>query len=153
MKLHLLLAAVLLSVFGFFGTRSAWLSENLSDNLASFFANPGDQQDLILFPFPINSQQYSNSCGPATISMVVSFLEAPVSERDFSRRVGYQEGKSGMLPGQFSHYLQLGLKNYHVALVKNLKDTAVLEDIYRQLQRGIPVPIYFSTINAWDQPN
>lgn len=155
-KLLFLLICALLggaAVCAYFGVRSIWLDASLSGDLSRFYRDPFYQKDLLLAGFPVYSQQYSNSCGPTTLSMVKSFLEAPIREADFSRQMGIQEGKSGMLPAQFAHYLQLGLPRYRIHHLRNLPDEELLEKMYLQLQNGIPVPIYFSTPNAWDKPN
>lgn len=103
--------------------------------------------------FPIHRQLHSYSCGPTTMSMVYSYLEEPVSEEELSKELNLENRKKGMLPNTFLKYIRLSLKNYDVELANNISDIAVLKLIYNQLERGIPVPAYFSTVNDWDKPN
>ena len=127
----------------------------LTDPAAAFLSNPADQADLLLENFPVYEQAYANSCGPTTISMVYSYLVEPISEQELADQLDLALGQSGMLPAQFSDRLQsaLGGHGYRVEHQVNSTDAAFLEQTYRQLEHGIPVPIYFSTLNAWDKPN
>ena len=151
-KLTTIILLILLLIL-FFGIRSIWLENSLSDDLSVFYANPDYQTEMYLDNFLIYKQKFNNSCGQTTISMVKSYLEKPISESDFSRQAGIQEGKSGMLPAQFARYLQIGLESFKITHQKNIRDSVVLENIVQQLRKGRPVPVYFSTINDWDKPN
>lgn len=121
----------------------------------TFLSHPAYQKDLLLENFPIYKQVYANSCGPTTVSMVYSYLVEPISERALAEKLGISLGESGRLPDQFANELQMALagNGYRVKHQTNIRDEMFLEQIYEQLQHNIPVPIYFSTVNAWDKPN
>jgi hypothetical protein len=127
----------------------------LTGSEANFFANPAYQANVLLENFPVYKQVYANSCGPTTISMIYSYLVNPISEQGLADQLNFPLGKSGMLPTQFFDKLQsaLGKSGYHVEYQVNIPDADFLGHVYTQLQHGIPVPIYFSTVNAWDRPN
>jgi len=127
----------------------------LSERPTSFFSNPAYQAVLPLKNFPVHRQGYANSCGPTTIRMVYSYLVEPISEHALAEKLGFQLGRSGMLPSQFVNQLQSALKGsgYQVDHHANVSDTSFLERTYLQLEQGLPVPIYFSTVNAWNRPN
>jgi hypothetical protein len=112
-------------------------------------------EDVVLQGFPVYGQAYANSCGPTTISMIYSFLIEPVSEGDLADQLDIPLGRSGMLPGQFANVLQTALARhgYQVRHSVNVPDAVFVQRVYEQLMQGIPTPIYFSTLNAWDRPN
>jgi hypothetical protein len=127
----------------------------LGDTPADFYTNSTYQKDVLLENFPIYQQAYANSCGPTTISMAYSYLVEPISEQELADKLGFALGQSGMLPPQFYQALSsaLGGNGFQVAHQANITNTKFLERAYLQLKQGIPVPIYFSTINDWDKPN
>ena len=147
------LAVTVIALLG--AIRLTSIQAHLTGSLEPFYANPAYQTDLMLENFPIYKQAYANSCGPTTISMLYSYLVEPISEQGLADKLGVSLGKSGMLPTKFYNKLQSALEEagYHVEHHVNVADSAFLEQIYLQLKQGIPVPIYFSTVNAWDKPN
>ncbi|OCL25702.1 hypothetical protein U472_15350 [Orenia metallireducens] len=52
-----------------------------------------------------------------------------------------------MSPKDVEKYLQISINNYNVEIKENIKDSEVLDIIMRQLKVGIPVPIFYSTID------
>ena len=120
----------------------------------ALYTNSAYQKDLILENFSVQKQSHANSCGPTTISMAYSYLVEPISEQELAGKLGFTLGKSGMLPKQFYKTLNsaLGEYGYRIEHQTNITDTEFLERTYLQLQQGIPVPIYFSTINRWNEP-
>ncbi len=57
-----------------------------------------------------------------------------------------------MLPREFLAYLRKALPTRSVELVSDRPPRDVLALLHSQLAAGIPVPIYFSTANAWEGP-
>lgn len=158
LNLKTILSVVLLAglaVWMIFAVRLVWLQAGLVAPAAAFYNNPEYQNSVILENFPVYKQKYANSCGPTTISMVYSYLVEPITEQALADKLGYPLGKSGMLPGQFFELLQSALnKNgFRLEHQVNVPDDLFLERTYRQLKQGVPVPIYFSTVNDWDKPN
>lgn len=47
----------------------------------------------------------------------------------------------------------LGETGYRVRHRVNLSEAEFLEQVAVQLRQGLPVPIYFSTLNPWNEPN
>lgn len=141
------------AILTFCALRWLWVERDLADDLAPFYNNAAYQADRLLEDFPLHKQTYANSCGPATVSMLYAYLVEPVSEQEFAKQFAIPLGKRGMLPRQFAGLLQVALADYAVSHQAAVRDAALLEQIYQQLQGGIPVPIYFSTVNAWDRPN
>jgi hypothetical protein len=127
----------------------------ISNSPEAFYKNFAYQKDVILENFSVQKQSYTNSCGPTTISMTYSHLVEPISEHELAGKLGFSLGKSGMLPRQFHKTLHsaLGEYGYRIEHQSNITDIEFLERTYLQLQQGIPVPIYFSTINQWNEPN
>jgi hypothetical protein len=127
----------------------------LSDSPADFYSNSIYQKDVLLENFPIYQQAYANSCGPTTISMAYSYLVEPISEQELADKIGFALGQSGMLPTRFYQALNsaLGEYGFQVEHQDNITNTKFLERAYLQLNQGVPVPIYFSTINDWNKPN
>jgi hypothetical protein len=126
----------------------------LTDSPAAFLTNSEFQKDVLLENFPVHKQSYANSCGPTTISMAYSYLVNPITEKELAGKLGFSLGERGMLPTQFTKTLNsaLGEYGYRVEHQANISNAELLERTYFQLQQGIPVPIYFSTINAWNKP-
>jgi uncharacterized protein YvpB len=87
------------------------------------------------------------------MSVIYSYLEKKITEEELLQELGLENRKRGMLPSTFLKYLRLSLKEYNITLKSNIPDTEVLKLIYSQLEKGVPVPVYFSTINDWDKPN
>jgi len=127
----------------------------LTGSPASFFTDSAYQNDVLLEDFAVYKQAYANSCGSTTISMAHSYLIEPISEQELAGELGLSLGQSGMLPGQFYKLLKsaLGKHDYQIEHQTNVTNPDFLERTYLQLNQGIPVPIYFSTINAWNKPN
>lgn len=125
------------------------LTKGFSGNLQTY----QDFERVILQNFPIRRQQYPYSCGPTTISMVYSYLESPKSEQEIEEDNGLTDRENGMLPSIFQGYLSSSLPSYNVVLTNDITDAEVLKLVYEQISNGLPVPIYFSTINEWDIPN
>ena len=143
----------MLAILTFCALRWFWVERDLADDLAPFYNNAAYQAGRLLEGFPLHQQTYANSCGPATLSMLFAYLVEPVSEQEFARQFDIPLGKRGMFPRQFATLLQRSLAGYAVSHQVAVRDAALLEQIYQQLQHGIPVPIYFSTVNAWDRPH
>lgn len=141
------------AILTFCALRWLWVERALADDLAPFYNNAAYQADRLLEDFPLHKQTYANSCGPATVSMLYAYLVEPVSEQEFAQQFAIPLGKRGMLPRQFAGLLQAALADYAVSHQEAVRDAALLEQIYQQLQHGIPVPIYFSTVNAWNRPH
>jgi predicted double-glycine peptidase len=129
------------------------IESRIHDDISSVVKSEKYQKSIELENFPVYGQLYSYSCGPTTISMVYSYLEKPKSEKDLLRELDLENRKKGMLPKTFLKYIRQSLKGYSVNLENNITDSQVLTLIYSQLEKGIPVPVYFSTINHWDKPN
>jgi hypothetical protein len=121
-----------------------------ASNYGTVATNPRLSSPVHLARFPLHRQVHTYSCGPATISMVLSYLEAPLTEEEYSARAGLSERKEGMLPRVFLHHLQNALPSRTVGLVSDESPLDVLLMLHSQLAAGMPVPIYFSTVNAWD---
>ena len=85
--------------------------------------------------------------------MVRSYLTGATTEEQMEQELGIAYRHKGMLPSEFLEYLRQALADHSIELMTGKKDTDVLRMINGQLQAGIPVPIYFSTINAWDRPS
>jgi len=130
-------------------------AKNLSVSTDDFFSNSDNQASLQLADFPIHTQEFANSCGPATISMLYSWLVNPISEAQLTEQSNRIPGQKGMFPVEFAKALQQALTSQGFTLqhLKNVPDDQMLQAIYAQLQAGLPVPIYFSTQNAWNLPN
>jgi hypothetical protein len=107
---------------------------------------------LHLVHFPLYRQAHPYSCGPATISMVFSYLDAPVTEEEYSARAGLSGRQEGMLPRVFLQHLQSALPTRTVKLVSDESPRTVLALLHSQLAAGTPVPIYFSTANTGPGP-
>ncbi len=148
-------AGLMLTVLTFFVIRQITITVNLANSPTAFYNDPFVQSDLLLDDFPVYKQAYANSCSPTTISMVYSYLVKPISEQELADKLGFSLGRSGMLPAQFSERLNSALMEYgyQVEHQVNISDDIFLEQVYLKLKQGTPVPIYFSTINAWDKPN
>jgi hypothetical protein len=136
---------------------SVFASHDRQNNASTeaFFSDPTHQTDFMLDDFPVYSQNYVNSCGPTTISMLYSWLVEPVSESEITERLGREPGKKGMLPGEFAKELQSVISDHGYVLehLTNVSGNVFLDTVYAQLELGLPVPIYFSTENAWNIPN
>lgn len=131
------------------------IDDFLSDSPVDFYTNSAYQTDLLLENFPVYRQAYDNSCGPTTISMAYSYLIKPISEQELAVKLGFPLGQSGMLPKQFYKRpgSAFGEYGFHVEHQANISNNAFVERTYLQLKQGVPVPIYFSTINDWNKPN
>jgi hypothetical protein len=138
-----------------FAVRLISIEAALTASSMDLYTDSAYQKDLLLENFPVYKQAYANSCGPTTISMIYSYLIEPISEQGLADKLGFSLGQSGMLPAQFYHRLNAALEEngFRVKHQVNISDATFLERTSAQLQQGIPVPIYFSTINAWDKPN
>lgn len=132
--------------------RLLWLHEYLADDLERFYQQPDHRPAVYLEHFPLQRQRYANSCGPTTLSMVYSYLVQPITEQEFAERFGLSLGRSGMLPATFHASLRRSLVGFDTAMDVNVRDSELLTAIYAQLQRGLPVPIYFATTNGWAPP-
>jgi len=131
-----------------------FLVENkITNDIINIMNDEKYQEAIELRRFPVYSQLFSYSCGSATISMVYSHLEEYKPEEELLKELGLEKREKGMLPGVFLKYLRRSLTGYNIILKNNITDTEVLKLIYDQLKKGLPVPVYFSTINAWDKPN
>lgn len=148
-----LFVMAVLAILAFFTLRSVWLDSTLAADLTPFYHNAAYQADLLLDNFPIYKQTYADSCGPTSLRMLYSYLVQPVAEQAFATRFDIPLGQGGMLPNQFATALQTTLTGYKVSHQVAVPDPTLLAQIYQQLQHGIPVPIYFSTVNAWHRPN
>lgn len=145
----------MLTALAFFTIRQIIIKTNLANSPAAFYNAPVAHPDLLLDDFPVYKQAYANSCSPTTISMVYSYLVKPISEQELADKLGFSLGRSGILPDQFSEGLESVLIDYgyQVEHQVNISDDVFLEQVYLKLKQGIPVPIYFSTVNEWDKPN
>ncbi len=146
---------LILTALAFFAIRQIIITVELTNSPTAFYNDHVVQPDLLLENFPVYKQAYANSCGPTTISMVYSYLVKPILEQELADKMGFSLGRGGMLPDQFSERLDSVLleHEYQVEHQVNISDDFFLEQVYLKLKQGIPVPIYFSTINAWDKPN
>lgn len=146
---------LILTALAFFTIRQIIITVELANSPTAFYNDPVTQPDLLLDDFPVYKQAYANSCGPTTISMVHSYLVKPISEQELADKLGFSLGRGGMLPSQFSEGLESVLMEYgyQVEHQVNVSDDAFLEQVYLKLKQGIPVPIFFSTVNQWDKPN
>jgi uncharacterized protein YvpB len=129
------------------------IDKRIADDIESITRDKKYEKTIELKDLPIYSQLYDYSCGPTTMSMVYSYLERPKAEKELQSELSLESRKKGMLPKTFLKYIRLSLKEYDITLENNISDTEVLKLIYSQLEKGIPVPIYFSTINDWDKRN
>jgi hypothetical protein len=108
---------------------------------------------VLLDGFRIYKQPNSWSCGPTTIKMVAAYIYENTKVNQNYNETLLANRKSGMLPKTFEKYLGECLIGYDVELRCNISDSILLKSIYGQLKKGLPVPVYFSTINQWDKPN
>jgi len=115
----------------------------------SAMTDPRLSLQVRIVAFPVRRQAHAWSCGPATISMVLSYLNSPVTEAEYLARVGLSQRGEGMLPRVFLRYLQDALPGRRVTLITDESPLAVCRLLHSQIARGIPVPVYFSTVNAW----
>jgi hypothetical protein len=149
----LVLVLVLLSIISlsFFALNN----QNPNNSIEAFFSDPAHQSDVGIEGFPVYAQNYANSCGPTTIAMLYSWLVEPITEVEITERLGRVPAKKGMLPGEFAKALNLVLKDggFEVQNLAHVSEYDFLNTVYEQLKAGMPVPIYFSTENAWDKPN
>lgn len=127
--------------------------KRLQDNVSSISHSPDYSAPLKLDRFPIYKQPNSWSCGPTTIRMVLAYLSEHRSNKQSMDESILTNRNSGMLPKTFEKYLRTFLKGYDVEFRNNIPDSELLKTIYGQLKKGLPVPIYFSTVNDWDKPN
>jgi hypothetical protein len=148
-------ACLMLTVLTFFVIRQIIITIDLANSPPAFYDDPVVQPELLLADFPVYKQTYANSCGPTTISMVYSYLVKPISELEIADKMGFSLGRSGMLPAQFSERLESVLMEYEYQVKHqvNISDDIFVEQVYLKLKQGIPVPIYFSTVNQWGKPN
>lgn len=142
----LLLAIILLF-------RSKMDDNRLRDNFDNITNNSDYVEVLKLDNFPVCNQLYSWSCGPATISMVYTYLKVPKNEKQILDENRLTNRNSGMFPTTFEKYLRDSLQGYYVELRNDISDSEIIKTVYSQLKQEIPVPIYFSTVNNWDKPN
>lgn len=150
MRRRLLVGGLLLIavVLGFLVVRRVALDQRaLSPDYGTIATDPQLARPVQLVRFPLHRQAHPYSCGPATISLVVSYLDAPTTEEEYSARAGLSQRKKGMLPRVFLYYLQRALPSRTVELVSDESPAAVLRLLHSQLTIGIPVPVYFSTIH------
>jgi hypothetical protein len=141
-----LLLAIILIYNGVVGMR-------MKDDIKFLSRDTEYSKPVKLEKFTVYSQQYSWSCGPTTISMVYTYLIGAKNEMSVLEENRLIDRKRGMQPLTFRKYLKDTLKGYDVELKNNITDSQVIKIIYGQLSRGIPVPVYFSTINDWDRPH
>jgi hypothetical protein len=127
--------------------------KRLQDNFINITNNPDYKEALKIDKFPVYKQSYSWSCGPTTISMVCTYLKEPKNEKQVLYINKITNRKSGMLPKTFERYLRNSLQKYNVEMISNIPDSEIIRTMYNQLKQGLPVPIYFSTLNYWDKPN
>jgi hypothetical protein len=135
-----------------FTVRLVFLNHHMSDDLGAFIGDPQSRGDVMLSDFPVQKQAYANSCGPTTLSMLRAFLIGSSSEQAIADALGIRLGQGGMLPRRFRDALKSTLPGFRVVHRTNIPDSDLLAETYDQLKRGIPVPIYFATVNDWNKP-
>jgi len=132
------------------GRRLALDRRALTSDYGTVATDPRLSQPVQLARFPLRRQAHPYSCGPATISMVLSYLDAPLTEEEYSARAGLSRRRKGMLPPVFLRYLRDALPSRTIELVTDESPLDVLRLLHAQLSDGMPVPIYYATANAWD---
>lgn len=60
--------------------------------------------------------------------------------------------KGGMNYDQFLKYLSLELPEYEIKYINGLDDFELIKAIHEQLARNIPVPVFFGSLNPYNEP-
>lgn len=127
--------------------------KRLRDNFGSIAVSSEYNVPLKLDKFPVYKQCNSWSCGPTTIRMVYDYLKGLGNEKQALDESIFADRNGGMFPGTFEQFLRDCLPGYNVELSNCIPDSEVVKIVYSQLKQGMPVPVYFSTVNEWDKPN
>ncbi len=101
--------------------------------------------------FPIRKQQTPYSCGYTAISMICTFFGNLIKEEEIPKGFLFKIAK-GLHPSQFGRILKKYLPNYSMNIITPPEEE-IPEIILRQIKKGCPIPILFSTRNDFEKHN
>lgn len=97
--------------------------------------------------FPILKQKYVSSCSIAMICSLKGYYGEIIDEDTFMENYNIHINKTGMSPKDVQRYLQHSFSDSNVEIKENINDSEVLRTIVNQLEKGIPIPIFYSTVD------
>lgn len=109
--------------------------------------NSHEGEAFELEEFPILKQKYVSSCSIAMICSVKGYYGEIIDEDTFMENHNIHIDKTGMSPKDVQHHLQQSFNDSSVEMKENINDSEVLRIIINQLEKGIPIPIFYSTVD------
>jgi hypothetical protein len=100
----------------------------------------------------IYKQPDKTTCGIATISTIASYSRGEeLPPEKLIGKYDLQEN-GGMDYEQFLKYLSLELPEYEIEYINGLDDFELIKTIHEQLERNIPLPVFFGSLNPYNEP-
>lgn len=103
---------------------------------------------------PVVAQQTGYTCYAVSMVIVRTYLGLETTENSLLTDFGLQDRGSGMIPREYLPLAQeaLGALSYSITLSNAKSETEILNLITGSLTEGLPVIIYYSTLDDWNKP-
>ena len=146
-RLKAILIIILILIAGLFVTAAAALgilkirTRSILDDLSSLYKNEKYQTPLKIEGVEVIRQDVS--CGYAVLEMFSSWSGHSVTEKSLYEQYGKVVTSTG---NAFCEEMNKQFPEYETAIFRYLKNTELIDAVYENLSRGIPVPFEWAAL-------